>query len=169
MALSASKTWVAGEVLTASDLNGEFTNIYGGGQTIGFPRTAEADFNGQVLWLDAGKSSSFTADTDNKLDLALAGTDLYQWDGTGTTPVTGLKYVAGATGVATQIQGYSGTDTNVSIDLVPKGSGDVLINGSPIGSTVLRAVSSNVVARTTKLRVMHAEFNHIGEAQSLSF
>ena len=79
----------------------------------------------------------------------------------------GMDFVAGATGTATKLQAFSGTDTNVNIDIVPKGSGKVLIDGNPIGDPILRAMSSNVVARTTKHRVTHIEANHIGEAQSL--
>ena len=168
MAVSANKTWVAGEILTASDLNGEFLNIYDGGQTIGFPRTTEADFNGKEMWLDAAKTSSFTADTDNLLDLKLNSADVFQWDGTTASVVNGVKMLAVISGATPEIQAY-GSDTNISLNLVTKGTGQVFIDGQPIKDIAIRAMSSNVVARTTKHRLTDIEANHIGEAQSLGF
>ena len=168
MAVTVSKTFIAGEILTASDLNGEFLNIVNNGQTIGFPRTSEADFNGQEMWLDAAKTSSFTADTDNLLDLKMNSADLFRWDGTVASPVNGMNFVATATGGDAEMLAY-GSDTNININLIPKGTGKILLDGNPISDTVLRAVSSNVVARTTKHRMTAIESSHIGEAQSLGF
>ena len=168
MAVSAAKTFVAGEILTASDLNTLNTNILTNDQDLGNPATKTMDFAGQQITLDSGGTSSFQADTNNRLDLALNGADLFRWDGTVATPVNGFDSIASATGVAPQIKAF-GTDTNISINLVPKGSGHVLIDGSPIDDGVRRAAAANVAARTTKHRVTHIEANHIGEAQSLGF
>jgi len=131
MAVSSSKTWVAGEVLTASDLNAEFVNILSNGQTIGFPRTSEADFNGQVIWLDADKDSSLTSDTDDRADLALSGTDLFRWDGTAATPVNGFDWVASIAGSAPAMVAV-GSDTNIDIELTPKGTGVATSGGTRI-------------------------------------
>lgn len=76
MAVTAAKTWIAGEVLTAADLNSEFLNIYGNGQAIGFPRTASADFDGQELILDSDADTSITADTDDQIDFKVGGSDV---------------------------------------------------------------------------------------------
>ncbi len=169
MAVTASKVWVAGEVLTASDLNGEFTNILSNGQLIGFPRTTEADFAGNEMWLDSDKDSSFTMDTDDLLELKINSKDLFRWDGRATTPVNGLDWVASATGVDVAINA-AGDDTNVSIDLVPKGTGTFKVKGVPLAlDGVRRAAAANVTARTLRLRVGQIESNHVGEAQSLSF
>jgi len=132
MALSASKTWVAGEVLTASDLNGEFSNIYSNGEDLGWPATKAKDLDGQQFTLDADGDSTLTADTDDRVDIALSGTDLFRFDGTATTPVNGLDFVAGATGTAVSIEAVSGTDSNVNIELTPLGTGTVTINGGTI-------------------------------------
>ena len=133
MAVSASKTWVAGEILTASDLNSEFTNIYSNGQTVGFPRTSEADFDGQELWLDSDKDSSITADTDDRIDVKMQGKDLYRFDGTVSSAVDGLDFIAAATAnpSAPSLTAF-GESTNISINLVPKGSGVVSIAGSTV-------------------------------------
>ena len=169
MAVTASKTFLAGEILTASDLNGEIANILDQGQSIGFPRTAEAEFAGNELWLDSDKDSSFTMDSDDQLDLKLKGTDLFRWFGVSSAPVNGVEFIASNAGVVTTLRAFSVTETNVSLNITGKGTGEVLIDGAPIGDTILRAVSSNQVARSTKLRVMDIEANHIGEVQTLSF
>ena len=53
MSLSRVKTWVAGEVLTASDLNAEFNNILTNPVSLISPLTAALDFDGYTLTLDA--------------------------------------------------------------------------------------------------------------------
>lgn len=45
MAISRVKTWIAGEVLTASDLNGEFNNIINNALSLISPLTANLDFD----------------------------------------------------------------------------------------------------------------------------
>ncbi len=133
MAVSPAKTWVAGEVLTASDLNAEVLNILNNGQTLGFPRTASADFAGNRLILDSDADSSITVDTDDRLDVELSGQDLFRFDGTVATPVNGLDFVAGATGTpGISAINAVGTDTNININLVAKGTGLVTSSGTEL-------------------------------------
>lgn len=124
MAVSRSKTWIAGEVLTASDLNSEFNNILNNGEDLGWPATKAKDFDGQQLILDADADSDFTADTDDRLDLALAGTDLFRWDGTVATPVNGLDFIAAVAGTSSRIDAV-GSDSNIQFDLRGKGTSGV--------------------------------------------
>jgi hypothetical protein len=131
VAIEASKTWIAGEVLAASDLNAEFVNILSGGQLIGFPRTFEADFGGQVLWLDADKDTSITADTDDQIDIALSGTDLFYFDGTETTPVNGFGFLASSSGDEPAIVVF-GADTHIDFDVQPKGDGNLTQDGTRV-------------------------------------
>jgi len=168
MAILASKTWIAGEVLTASELNAEFLHIYNNGEDLGWPASKAKDFAGNVLQLSGDQNTTIDAATTDRIDFALSGTDLFRMDGTVSTPVNGLDFVASATGTAVQVQGF-GTDTNIDINLVPKGSGHLLINGDPIDDGVRRAAASNIAGRTLRNRVAHIEANHFGEAQSLSF
>lgn len=128
MAVSRLKTWVAAEVLSASDLNAEFNNVLNNGEDLGWPATKAKDLDGQQLILDADQDTHFTADTDDRLDLALAGTDLFRWDGTVATPVNGLDFIASATGSAVQMKAV-GSDTNISINIVPKGNGTLQAGG----------------------------------------
>lgn len=75
MALSPVKTFIAGEVLTASDLNALNTNILSNPISLVFPATAAIDFDGQELILDADADTSITADTDDRIDIRLVGVD----------------------------------------------------------------------------------------------
>lgn len=85
MAVTKVKTWVA-EILTASDLNAEFDNIYNNQQSLGEPRTAAFDLDGQELILDSDGDSSITADSDDVVDIKIAGTDsIFLGHGTGNT------------------------------------------------------------------------------------
>ena len=131
MAVSRSKTWISGEVLSASDLNSEFSNILDNGQSVGFPRTGSSDFDGNELILDADGDTSITADTDDRIDFQLSGTDLFRMLGTVATPVNGFDWVASAAGSVVQMQAI-GSDTNISINLVPKGTGVVQVAGAAL-------------------------------------
>ena len=78
MAISVYKTFSAGEVLTASDLNSSFSQIVDNGEDLGFPATQAVDFNGQELILDADGDTSITVDTDDQIDFNLAGSDRFK-------------------------------------------------------------------------------------------
>lgn len=79
MSVLPLKTWLAGEILTAADLNAEFLNILNNGQLVGFPRTQSADFDGQTLVLDTDGDSSIRADTDDQIDVNLGGSDIFKF------------------------------------------------------------------------------------------
>jgi len=83
MAISRLKTWVVAEILTTSDLNAEFDNFINYGQNMGFPRTSSADFNGQTLILDADGDTSMRSSTDDEIDIAIGGTDIFKLAATG--------------------------------------------------------------------------------------
>jgi len=105
------------------------------GEDLAWPATQAKDFDAQQLILDADADTHFTADTDDRLDLALSGTDLFRWDGTATTPVNGLDWIASATGSPVQIKAV-GSDSTISINLIPKGgAGEVQINGVNIAAS----------------------------------
>lgn len=77
MAISPAKTWLAGDVLFAADLNAEFLNIYNNGPaSLGSPRTAAFDLNAQSLILDAAGNATLTADTADQVDLQIGGSDI---------------------------------------------------------------------------------------------
>jgi hypothetical protein len=75
MAVSRVKSWVAGEVLLASDLNAEFNSILNNGEDLGFPATKSKDFDSNELILDGDGDTSITADTDDQIDFRVGGID----------------------------------------------------------------------------------------------
>ena len=129
MSVARVKTWSAGETLTAADLNAEFNNILNNGQSIGSPRTALFDMNGQQLVLDADADSYLVEESDDVLLLRLQGVDLFRWDGDVTSPVNGMTWTASATGVGVGISAI-GSDTDIDILLNPKGAASVVIDGT---------------------------------------
>lgn len=71
MAISRAKTWIAGEVLTASDLNGEFNNIINNALALISPLTDALDCNGQEIILDADADTSIQCVTDDQINLKM--------------------------------------------------------------------------------------------------
>ncbi len=141
MAVTKVKTWVTDEVLSTTDLNAESDNIYNNQGSLGWPRTAAASLAGQALTLDSGGNSDLQASTNNLLDLQLnSASGLFSWDGTASTPINGMDWIAGASGTDVQISANS-TGSNASINVVPKGTGQVKISGNHM---VL--VEDNVIA-----------------------
>ncbi len=84
---------------------------------------------GAEFFLDADNDTSITADTDDRIDFKLQGTDLFRFDGTASTPVNGLDFIATATGSPTEIKATG--DTNSGIDIRPRGTGPLdLLTGA---------------------------------------
>jgi len=127
MAVSVFKTFSAGEVLTASDLNSSLTQITDNGEDLGWPATKAKDLNGFELILDADADTSITADTDDVIHYRLQGVDLFIMDGDVASPVNGLSFVASATGADVVVLAQ-GSDSNIDIDIQPKGAGIVLVD-----------------------------------------
>lgn len=138
MPLTAYKTWIDGEVVTAADLNASFDQVFNNQQSIGTPRTAAIDMDGQELILDGDADSSITADTDDRIDFKMQGQDLVKFDGTTASAVNGLTVLASATGSAVQLKAH-GSDTNIGMTMVPKGSGQFGVTATTI---LLDAVTS---------------------------
>jgi hypothetical protein len=76
MAISPFKTFSAGEVLTASDLNSSFTQITNNGEDLGWPATKSKDLDGNELVLDADGDTSIHASTDDQIDFKIGGSDI---------------------------------------------------------------------------------------------
>ena len=140
MALSAVKTWIAAEVLYASDLNAEFANIYNNGENLSTPATKAHDMNGYELTLDADGDTGIVADTDDRVDLKIQGADLFRFDGTTATSVNGLDFQASDTTNDVVVIGQ-GSDSNIDIDVQAKGDGIVFIDGAPGGSLAAQVFS----------------------------
>jgi len=136
MAVAPYKTYIAGEVLTAADLVNSFLQIHNNGDDLASPATKAHDMNGFQLILDADADSGIRASTDDRIDLMLAGTNLFRFVTTtqSALDVNGIDFYSNIVTQAPRIVAV-GSDTDVSINLVPKGAGSVQINGNPIGGT----------------------------------
>ena len=133
MALSRVKTWIAGEVLTASDLNTEFNNIIDN-LSVALSGTF-ADGTVSLPGL------AFTNDTDS--GLYRAGANQIGWTVGGIEVLraspyaSGVNYLLVAPGQAGQgaVLVATGSDTNVPLFVIPKGTGYVRVPVGTQGST----------------------------------
>ena len=155
MSVSRIKVWISGEILTASALNSEVSNILDNGEDLGWPATKTKDMDGQELILDSDGDTSITGDIDDRIDFRLSGSDLFRLDGTVATPVNGLDWIASAAGNAVQVKAV-GSDSNISINLVPKGNGRVQEDGVNIGNRASRLAGSTLFKAQTA-RMMAAD------------
>lgn len=131
MALSRIKTWAA-EVLTYATLNAEFDNILtNGGGSLSSPRTADFDFNGYKATLDDAQTTWVQGSTQNVIDFYGGSTLLFKMDMSVTSPVNAMTFLASATGTDVKIVAR-GSDTNINIDIVPKGSGVLKVAGTTL-------------------------------------
>lgn len=148
MAISRAKTWSAGEVLTASDLNSEFNNILNNGVDLWSPATKAGDMNGFELILDGDGDTSVTADTDDRIDFRLGGVDLFRLDGTTASCVNGIDFVATATGTRARLVATG--DTNIGISIRAKGTaGVVLEDGNGNEVLIMGAGTASAVNEVT--------------------
>lgn len=140
MSISRVKTWSAGEVLLASDLNAEFNNILNNPVDLWSPAGKAADMNGYELILDADADTSITADTDDRVDFRLFAVDVFRMN-TVTSAVNGIDFFAAATGTAPYFLAF-GSDTNINLNLKSKGSGSVMANGDTLATIISAQVYS---------------------------
>lgn len=90
MAVTIYKTFVAGEVLTATDLNQSFLKLLDNGEDLAWPATTSKDLNGNELILDADADTSFHASTDDVIDIRVNGVDVNK---VSTGGIAGDEYV----------------------------------------------------------------------------
>ena len=73
MAIARVKTWSAGEVLTANDLNNEFNNITNNALLEPFVATQQVDLNGQLLLFDVDGNTLLDGSTNNQITMNIGG------------------------------------------------------------------------------------------------
>lgn len=133
MALARVKTWVANEVLTASDLNGEFNNILNNALSLVSPWTGDMAAGGNRLTgLHAGTvgapSVSFTSDANTGLWASAADTVDIAAGGVRSasflTATTGVNYLTVLPAAASSFPTLSaaGSDTDIRLLLSGKGA-----------------------------------------------
>lgn len=100
--------------------------------------------DGFELVLDGDADTSITSDTDDRIDFRASGQDLWKMDGTATTPVNGLTFLASAAASPVQIQAH-GSDTNIGITAVPKGTGAFTVTATT-GTISMTTVTATIAA-----------------------
>lgn len=125
MALSRIKTWAAAEILTASDLNAEFNNILTNALTLINPLTGNLDLDGNEFILDSDADTSISADTDDRVDFKLGGTDIFRLN-TVATAVNGIDFFGSATGNQPYLKPL-GTDSNFGLDIRDSNGNEIII------------------------------------------
>lgn len=151
MAISPYKTWSAGEILTAADLNASFSHITSNGQDLGWPATQAKDLDGFALTLDSDGDSQLQVLTDDVLTLTLQSAALFVWDGDAASPVNGFTWTAAATGSASQMSA-TGSDTNISLELAPKGTGDVHLRAGGSETDILATATGTATNIDLRLK-----------------
>ena len=119
MAVSRSKTWVAAEILSASDLNAEFNNILNNGEDLAWPATKAKDLDGQRLILDDNQDTYIEATTDDEIDFYTGGVKRLTIDSTTTgfvVEVTGGNVLAPHEGLVNKY--VSATTADIDADAV---------------------------------------------------
>jgi hypothetical protein len=133
MAVTPFKTFSAGEILTASDLNSSFAQVFDNGEDLGWPASQAKDFNGVELILDADGDTSITSDTDDQIDVKIAGTDRIVIKGGAANNILDLVSTATTTG-----------------NVIDIGDADALTTGS-----ILNLVSNSADTNTRNLAFIH--------------
>lgn len=152
MAITAYKTYIAGEVLSASDLNASLTYITTNALAMISPLTGTLDCDGQILILDSDGDSSLQAASDDVLTLKLNNASLFVWNGATASVVNGVTMTA-AIATAAPVIAATGTDTNIDLELRSKGTGDVVVADAS-GEEI--AVFADVASAVNELQVTNA-------------
>lgn len=131
MSISRYKTFVDGQTLTAADLNGIQDAVVNNDQSVGSPRTAPFDLDGQRLIISGDGNTSLISTSAGKIDFRLNSADLFDLDGTAAASVNGFSVITSATGVAPILQA-KGSDTNVGAVLAGKGTGSAVLRSNGV-------------------------------------
>ena len=95
-----------GTAFTLGDSGDTFTipsgaTIANSGTATGFVSAGALDLNGAVLTLDADADTTITADTDDQIDIAIAGADDFQFTANTFTILSGSSVAIAAGGAIT--------------------------------------------------------------------
>jgi hypothetical protein len=164
MALSRVTTWSAGNVLTASALNGEFNNILNNALSLISPLTGNLSAGGFIITnLGAGSVSapSLSFSSDSNTGVYRAAADIVALTAGGVdaarfqTVASGVNYHDFTPAATTAAPSYAaaGSDTNIGLDVTTKGTGNLRLISAGAGNVVLRANSADMLTVTSSTSV----------------
>lgn len=150
MSLSRAKTWIAAEILTASDLNAEFNNILNNAITLISPLTAALDADGKEIILDADGDTSVTADTDDQIDFKISGSDDFKMTANLFDILSGSTHNinAGATLKVTGVETWTkGADVTAATDLLVNIDGNIfdVAGATTIATIATKGVGTHII------------------------
>lgn len=164
IAITYFKLYVAGEVLTASDLNSSLSYITTNAITMISPLTGPLDVDGNILTMDSDADSTLSAVSDDILKVQLQSVAAFYFDGSVAGVTNGMTLTATATGVDPSIAAQGG-DTNIGLKLTPKGIGVITANG-----TLVQKVGADVASAASLLvNISGNEFDVTGTVTITSF
>lgn len=154
MAVPRSHTWIAGEVLLASDLNSEFNSILTNGTSVAFPATAAVSMGGFAFNFDAANTMALVASTKGlNLSSTTAINDVFTTVASATTPDiwTAVGGVVNYTGTVTATGFAAAPQAGARRTLVCAGAApftagaNVIIAGLASGSTYTAAANDQIL------------------------
>lgn len=166
MSLSRVKTWIAGEVLTASDLNTEVNNILSNAADLISPLTKAISMGGFALNFDAANTMSLVASTKGlNLSSTTAINDVFTTVASATAPDiwTAIGGVVDYTGTATATSFAAAPQAGASRTLVCAGAAvftagaNMLIQGVASGANFTAEAGDMLVVTaitTTQFRIV---------------
>ncbi len=130
MAVTKYKTFVPNEVLTAADINASLDQVFNNQESLGYPRTTSADFNGQEIVLDADADTSLRETADDVIALKMQGQDVFIFDGDAASANNGFRFTAGTTAAPQPRIDAQGTPTDIGFVLAAKGAAQILLSAT---------------------------------------
>lgn len=127
MSIARVKVW-GDEILTASDLNGEFNNIINNALALISPLTGTLDVDGNTITLDSDGDCNMSAATDDVITFVV-GSGSIKLDLSTTSSVNGFTLSTAATGNP-PIIAAQGTDSNIGVAIRGKGTGTTRIQNA---------------------------------------
>jgi hypothetical protein len=152
MAITAYKTYAAGEILTAADLNASLTYITTNALSAISPLTGNLDVDGNSLIMDGDADSALACASDDILRVTLNNVAAFYFNGATASIVNGVSFFATATGVPVYLIAQ-GSDTNIDLELRSKGSGDVVL-ADDSGNEIL--VAADVASAVNELTLTNS-------------
>lgn len=167
MSISRVKTWSAGEVLTANDLNNEFNNLTNNALLEPFVATQQVDINGQLLLLDADGDTLLDGSTNNQVTMNIGGAADFRFTANTFTALSGsaITMTAGdVTFTSGRVLGAKASDVASATAITVPTTGNTF---DLTGTTTIESFSTTQAGTTYRVRYTGAGLNLIYNATSL--
>lgn len=115
MSLTRVKTWTAGEVLTANDLNNEFNNITDNVLAEPIVLTQNIDINAKTIILDDDGNTSIDATVNDTIDVTIAGADDFRLTANTFTALSGSSIAVVSGNITIDAGNLTATSGNLTV------------------------------------------------------